>query len=45
MQVALTKLDEAETFRVDHFVTKMGCTIHGYNLMFKDLCALPTVKE
>ena len=31
-------------FEVDHFLTKIGCTIHGYNLLFKDLCALPTVK-
>ena len=44
MQAALTKLDEAENFEADHFVTKIGCTIHDHNLMFKDLCALPTVK-
>ena len=45
MQAALTKLDEAEKFKEDHFVTKSGCTIHGYSLMFKDPCALPTVKD
>ena len=45
MQAALTKLDEAERFEADHFVTKIGCNIHGYNLMFKDLCALPTVRD
>ena len=45
MQAALTKLHEAEEFEADHFLTNIGCTIHGYNLMFKDLCALPTVKD
>ena len=45
MQAALTKLREAVKFEAHHFVTKIGCTIHGYNLMFKDLCALPTVKD
>ena len=45
MQAALKALDQSETFEVDHFLTKIGCTIHGYNLLFKDLCALPTVKD
>ena len=45
MQAALTVLDESEKFDVDHFWTKIGCTIHGYNLLFKDLCALRTVKN
>ena len=45
MEAALTKLDKAKKFEADHFVTKIGCTIHGYNLIFKDLCALPTVKD
>ena len=45
MQAALNVLDQSEKFEVDHFLTKIGCTIHGYNLLFKDLCALPTVKD
>ena len=45
MQAALNVLDQSETFEVDHFLTKIGCTIHGYNLLSKDLCALPTVKD
>ena len=45
MQAALTKLDEAEKFEADHFVTKIRCTIHGYNLLFKDFYALPHVKD
>ena len=45
MQAALTELDEAEKVKADHFVTKLGCTIHGYKLMFKGLCALATVKD
>ena len=45
MQAALTKLDEAETFEADHFVTNIASAIHVYNSMFKDLCALPTVKD
>ena len=45
MQAALNVLDQSEKFEVDHFLTKIGCTIHGYNLLFKDLCALPTVRD
>ena len=45
MQAALTKFTEAEKFETDHLVRKIGCTMHGYNVMFKDLCALPTVKD
>ena len=45
MNYALNVVDESEKFEVDHFLTKIGCTIHGYNLLFKDLCAHPTVKD
>ena len=44
MQASLNLLDQSEKFEADHFLTKTGCTIHGYNLLFQDLCALPTVK-
>ena len=38
-------LHQSEKFEVDHFLTKIGRIIYGYNLLFKDLCALPTVKD
>ena len=45
MQAALNVFDQSEKFEVDHFLTKIVCTLHGYNLLFKGLCALPTVKD
>ena len=45
MQAALNVFDQSEKFEFDHSLTKSGCTIHGYNLLFKDLCALPTPKD
>ena len=45
LQADLNVLDECEKFDVDHSWTMIGCTIHGYNLLFKDLCALPTVND
>ena len=43
MAPALTKLCDAEKFQADHFETIVGCTFHGYNVKFKDLCAPPAV--
>ena len=42
MHAALNVLDQSQELEVDHFLTNIGCTILGYNLLFKDLCALPT---
>ena len=45
MQSALGLLDTNQKYAADHYLTKVGCCIHAYNLLYKDISNLPSVKK
>ena len=45
MQSALGLLDTDQKYAADHYLTKVGCCMHAYNLLYKDISNLPSVKK